>query len=224
MKWKHVKDLSRVRFRRVVIVQGKSTRHLLPRSYLIFDRLGCELKEALGRESFQKKTITEVVCFVVLRKQHISDADYAHARLVWSSLGCSSLRDYVSLYLQIDVLLLACVFEQFRVACYNYYGLEVLYYVSLPSFSWDSLLRYTRVTLDLITREQQDMYYMIERGLRGGFTTAVRKYVRANHPLTKILSQFNSIKLQSILTNPCMPALQSWTYPKPNFTISTMTI
>ena len=42
-----------------------------------------------------------------LTDKHVSDDDYAHAHKVWDICGCKTLGDYLKLYLEIDVSLLA---------------------------------------------------------------------------------------------------------------------
>ena len=47
------------------------------------------------------------------------------------------------MYLKIDVLLLACVFEKFIKVSINEFGINPLYCVSLPGYTWQCGLKYT---------------------------------------------------------------------------------
>lgn len=49
-----------------------------------------------------------------VKKEHISDEDYAHPKHVFEIFKVKSLGEYHDLYLKTDVLLLADVFEQFK--------------------------------------------------------------------------------------------------------------
>jgi len=46
-----------------------------------------------------------------LTRDGISDADYQHAQTVWQEFKCETLGDYHDIYLRMDVLLLADVFQ-----------------------------------------------------------------------------------------------------------------
>src|SRR5436190_906054 len=81
----------------------------------------------------------------------ISDSDYAHAENIWKRFSIGTLGEYSDLYLKIDVLLLADIFENFRDKCIESYGLDPAYYYTLPGYTWDVMLKYTNVTFELLT-------------------------------------------------------------------------
>ena len=60
------------------------------------------------------------------------------------------------------------------------YGLDPAHYYTLPGYSWDALLKYTNVNLELIT--DPDMHFMIEKGIRAGIARVSHRYAKANNP------------------------------------------
>ena len=72
------------------------------------------------------------------------------------------MQEYLELYLKSDVLLLAYVFEEFRVVCMHNYGLDPGHYVSSPQLSWDAMLRNTNCTMDLIS--DPEMFSKVDVG------------------------------------------------------------
>ena len=58
----------------------------------------------------------------------ISIDDYRHAKSVWNAFSCRTMRDYINIYCQLDVLLLAELFSQFKDNCkrVNAYILKTL--------------------------------------------------------------------------------------------------
>ena len=61
----------------------------------------------------------------------------------------------------------------------KYYGLDPAYYYTLPNFAFDAMLKMTGVEIDLIY--DQEMYEMIEAGLRGGMCMVSTKKVEATN-------------------------------------------
>ena len=76
-------------------------------------------------------------------------------------------------------LLLTDIFENFRGVCIKDYGLDLAYYYTLPNFAFDAMLKLTGVEIDLVY--EQEMYEMIEAGLRGGMTQTICKKAEANN-------------------------------------------
>ena len=114
-----------------------------------------------------------------LSEEHISKEDYEKALLIWKHFNIKNMGEYHDLYLKTDVLLLTDVFENFRDLCMNEYGLDPAYYYTLPNFAFDAMLKLTGVKIDLVY--DQEMYEMIEKGLRGGMCMVSTKKVEANN-------------------------------------------
>ena len=54
----------------------------------------------------------------------ITDADYAHAKIVWKDFEIKNLIEYHDMYSQSDTLFLVDVFENFRNMCFKIYELD----------------------------------------------------------------------------------------------------
>lgn len=114
-----------------------------------------------------------------LRQERVSTEDYRRAQEVWNVFNCHTLGEYYELYLKCDVLLLADVFETYRDLCLETYKLDPAQYFTAPGLSWDAMLKFTKVKLDLLT--DVDMLHFFKKGIRGGFSAAVRREARANN-------------------------------------------
>jgi len=98
-------------------------------------------------------------------------------------------KEYHDLYLCCDTLQLADVFEEFRKVSIETYGLDPAYYYSTPNYSWDCLLRNTRLVdgkyiidknlggepLELELLTEPDMFMMFEKCIRGGISQVGRQ-------------------------------------------------
>ena len=115
-----------------------------------------------------------------LSDESITKKDYQHAQEVWKTFNCENLGDYHNLYLKTDVTLLADVFQTFRRTCMNAYKLDPLNYYTAPGLSWDALIKYTGIELELLT--DYDQHLFIEKGMRGGISMASKRHAKANNP------------------------------------------
>ena len=86
---------------------------------------------------------------------------------------------------QLDTLLLADVFENFRDKCVEIYGLDPAHFLSAPGSTWQACLKKTGINLELLT--DIDMLLMVEEGIRGGICHAIHRYAKANNKLRIIM-------------------------------------
>ena len=114
-----------------------------------------------------------------LTESNISDDEYERAVKLWEHFGIRNLGEYHDLYLRTDVLLLTDIFENFRDLCLEYYKLDPAHYFTLPNFAWDAMLLMTDITINPMG--DQEMYEMVERGLRGGMCQVSKKEAKANN-------------------------------------------
>ena len=138
-------------------------------------------------DSFEKFDQTELPTkdqfYSILNDQHITDAEYHHAKKVWKTFKIKTMGEYHDLYLGSDVLLLTDVFENFRKTCMEYYKLDPCHYFTSPGLSCDAMLKMTNIKLELMT--DIDMFQFIEKGMRGGVSYIAHRYGKANNKYMK---------------------------------------
>jgi hypothetical protein len=105
----------------------------------------------------------------------ITEADYDRASRAWQQFRCVQFRDYLHRYLELDCVLLADVFENFRVTALANTGLDPANYITLPQFTFSAAFR--NVKCDLLT--DPEMYSFFEDGIRGGMSFVNMHYVKA---------------------------------------------
>ena len=129
-----------------------------------------------------------------LTGEDISHEKYEFAQRVWTTMGCQSMGEYHDLYLYQDIFLLADIFEQFRQVCLKNYQLDPAHYYTVPGFSWDAALKFTKVKLE--TLHDIEMHQFLERGMRGGISMISHRYAQANN---KYLQEYDPEKPTTIL-------------------------
>lgn len=140
-----------------------------------------------------------------LNETKISQQDYEHACKVWQEFNMKTLGQYHDLYLTLDTTLLCDVFEQFRLTCFNAYGLDALHCYTSPGLTWQAMLKKTKVNIELMT--DSNMFLMIQSGIRGGITQAINRNCTANN---KYLKDYDSTKPSVYLGYYDANALYTW--------------
>ena len=165
-------------------------KHLLKRKgifpYSYFDSIE-KLKE--------KKLPSQQNFFNVLTNSSISKEDYEHARIVYNSFNCQNLGDYLELYQNNDVVLLAEVFQSFRRMSLENFELDPVYFITSAQLTYNAGLKITKAELDLL--KHVDTYLWLENQIRGGICYLSKRYVRANNPL--IPDTYNQNELNSYI-------------------------
>ena len=113
------------------------------------------------------------------------------------------LGDYHDVYLATFFLLLADVIETFRNTCLKNYKLDPAHFYTVPGLAWQTLLKTVaeycehekkrkecevcpdEFRLELLT--DIDILLMVEKGIGGGITQAVKRHAKANNKYMKDL-------------------------------------
>ena len=87
--------------------------------------------------------------------------------------------ELTEIYLKSDVLLLACMFENFIKVSINEFKINPLYCVSLPGYTWQCGLKYTGINLQ--TLQDKDMILLLENNIRGGISSVMgNRYIKSD--------------------------------------------
>ena len=124
-----------------------------------------------------------------LNKSKCDINDYKHAQNVFNKFQCKNILDYHNIYLKSDVLLLSDIWDNFRNVCFKNYGLDTCYYYTAPGLSFDSMLKITKINLELLT--DIEMFKMVESGIRGGISQISHRHAIANN---KYMSNYDPSK------------------------------
>ena len=88
-------------------------------------------------ERFNEASLPDKEAFYSnLNMEDVTDVDHRHAKRVFKNLSNNNLGDYHDLYVQIDTLLLADLFENFRNMCIKVYELDPAHFLSAPGLAW----------------------------------------------------------------------------------------
>ena len=133
-----------------------------------------ELPPVLPREAYDND-LTEEPC---------TDAEYEMVQRVVEHFGLTDQGQYHDLYLYTDALALADVMEAMRAGWRKHCGLDLFASITLPSASYQAMLKMTGARIELISDDNGGMEFMeaIHEGIRGGVSCIFQPYASANNP------------------------------------------
>ncbi|XP_072161273.1 uncharacterized protein [Bemisia tabaci] len=115
-----------------------------------------------------------------LTDSDISEVDYQNFLEAWREFGCKTLGQYLDVYIQIDVNLLADIFQDFRKFCLSVYELDCANFLTFPSFAFSAALKMSRAEIRLFS--DTTMTFQILSNIRGGMCQVTRRHFSVNNP------------------------------------------
>ena len=96
------------------------------------------------------------------------------------------------MYLKTDICHLSDVFQKFNNFAYETYNLDPRHSYTLPGFSWQSMLKMTKIELELISNSDINLFLM--DCIRGGICAVNKKFVKADNKYTRKVHDESSDK------------------------------
>ena len=159
--------------------------------------------------------------FSKMKNKCPDDKEIDRTREIIKKFNIKNGKELTELYSKSDVILLADVFEKFIKISVEEFGINPLYCVSLPGYTWQCGMKYTDIKLQ--TLQDKDMILLLENNIRGGISSVMGDryiksdenkkilYVDANNLYGHSMSQYlpydeikfdNTVKLEDILNCP----------------------
>ena len=133
--------------------------------------------------------------FNKINNKNISNYEYKHALNVFKTFECKDLLEYSILYLKTDICHLSDVFQKFSDFSYKTYNLDPRHSYTLPGFSWQAMLKMTKIELELIS--DSDIHLFLMDTIRGGICVVNKKHVIANNIYTrKVYNEYSDKKVK----------------------------
>ena len=124
--------------------------------------------------------------FSKLKNKCPDDKEIDRTREIIRKFNIKNGKELTELYLKSDVILLADVFEKFIKISVEEYGINPLYCVSLPGYTWQCGLKYTGINLQ--TLQDKDMILLLENNIRGGISSVMGDRYTKSDENKKILN------------------------------------
>ena len=128
--------------------------------------------EYLNLDNFQEPlNLTKEDYWSTLTQSYPSDDDIKRTQELIDKNKIKNGRELTMLYLKMDVLQLADVFENFVESSTREYKINPLYSYSLPGYTWKAGLKLTNIKLDFI--KDKELLLLLENNIRGGISSVM---------------------------------------------------
>ena len=128
--------------------------------------------EYLNLDNFQEPLkLTKEDYWSTLTQSYPSDDDIKRTQELIDKDKIKNGRELTMLYLKMDVLQLADVFENFVESSTREYKINPLYSYSLPGYTWKAGLKLTNIELDYI--KCKELLLLLENNIRGGISSVM---------------------------------------------------
>ena len=119
----------------------------------------------------QQLNLTKEDYWSTLTQFYPSDDDIKRTQELIDKNKIKNGRELTMLYLKMDVLQLADVFENFVEGSTREYKINPLYSYSLPGYTWKAVLKLTNIKLDYI--KDKELLLLLENNIRGGISSVM---------------------------------------------------
>ena len=105
-----------------------------------------------------------------LKLQNVSKREYDKAIEIFNKLKCRNAKDYLEIYMKLDIRLQADIFNAFRNTIWDKFEIDYAKYITSCSLSLDLMLKYTRVKIQLF--KDITMFDYVDSSIMGGICVA----------------------------------------------------
>ena len=127
--------------------------------------------EWLTEENIYNKELPPIEDFYSsLKLQNISKEQYDETLRIYKKLKCETVKDYLEIYMKLDICLQSDIFNVFRDIIWNQFKIDCCKYITSCSLSLDLMLKYTGVKIELF--KDITMFDFVDSSIMGGLCLA----------------------------------------------------
>ena len=105
-----------------------------------------------------------------LKLQNINKEEYDETLRIYKELKCKNVKDYLEIYMKLDICLQSDIFNVFRNIIWNQFKIDCCKYITSCSLSLDLMLKYTGVKIQLF--KDITMFDFTDSSIMGGLCLA----------------------------------------------------
>ena len=140
----------------------------------------------LKKHLYDEKLPTIDKFYSSLKLQNISEEEYNKTIEIFNKLKCKNVKDYLEIYMKLDVCLQADLFNVFRNIIWNEFEIDCTKYITSCSLSLDLMLKYTGVKIQLL--KDITMFDFVDSSIMGGICVSSQNIADNNNGKSTISS------------------------------------
>ena len=131
----------------------------------------CFPYEFITKENIYNKDLPPIEnSYSSLKLDNISEKDYNKALEIYKKLNCNNIKEYLDIYLKLDICLQSDIFNVFRNCIWNKFEIDCSKYITSCSLSLDLMLKYTGIKIELI--RDISIFDFVNSSILGGICIA----------------------------------------------------
>ena len=147
------------------------TKEHFPDNFQLMKCKACFPYEWLTKENIYNENLPSIENFYSsLILNNISVEDYNKTLDIYKNLNCKNIKEYLNIYLKLDICLQADIFNVFRKTIWDKFEIDCSKYITSCSLSLDLMLKYTKVKIELIM--DISIFDYVDSSILGGICIA----------------------------------------------------
>ena len=147
------------------------TKRHFPNNFELLKKKTCFPYEWVTEKNIYNKKLPPIEDFYSsLKLQNINQKQYDETLRIYKELKCKNVKDYLEIYMKLDICLQADIFNVFRNIIWNQFGIDCCKYITSCSLSLDLMLKYTGVKIELF--KDITMFDFTDSSIMGGLCLA----------------------------------------------------
>ena len=133
----------------------------------------CFPYELITKENIYNKELPPIENFYSsLKLDNITNEDYNKTLKIYKKLNCKNIKEYLDIYLKLDISLQADIFNVFRDTIWDKFEIDCSKYITSCSLSLDLMLKYTGVKIELI--KDISIFDFVNSSILGGVCISIQ--------------------------------------------------
>ena len=161
----------------------------------------CFPYEFITKENIYNENLPSIENFYSsLRLDNISEKDYDKTLEIYKILNCKNIKEYLDIYLKLDICLQTDIFNVFRNTIWNKFEIDCSKYITSCSLSLDLMLKYTSVKIELI--RDISIFDYVKSSILGGICIASQNIVDDKN---SVISSCDIVSLYPFIMTKMLP-------------------